>query len=84
MAKALRIIGKVYLWLAVAAILAGYASIWYFQGWLRLTEIASPFNVINLIAIVVTLAPGLLVLLWADWLDKRRSKSQPPSSTSAC
>ena len=74
MAKVLRIIGKVYLWLAGAAILTGYASIWYFQGWLRLTEIASPFNVINLIAIVVTVAPGGLLLLWADRLDKQRSK----------
>jgi hypothetical protein len=62
MRKALKIAGMIYLFLAGIVILIGYASITYFQGVGVLLEILSPFNVWNFIAVVVTLAPGLIML----------------------
>jgi hypothetical protein len=64
--KTIRIIANIYLTLAGAVILFGYASIWYFSGFTKLMEIISPFNLINWIAVVVTLAPGIALRAWAD------------------
>jgi hypothetical protein len=57
-----RAIAYVYLSIAFLIIFVGHASIVYFQGWGKLQEILSPFNVINYIVTLVTLAPGLILL----------------------
>ena len=47
MATVLIAIGKIWLWLAGALIVLSYASIWWFEGFSKLQEVASPFNVWN-------------------------------------
>jgi hypothetical protein len=60
--KIFRTISYVYLTIACVFILVGYISIVYFEGWGKLFEILSPFNVINYIAVILILAPGLVLL----------------------
>ena len=67
--KTIRVLGGTYLVLALAFIVFNYGAIWYFQGFWALTEILSPFNIINWIVTVATLLPGILLLVWADKRD---------------
>lgn len=78
-ASGLRVFG--YLWLALlsvlmlassVAIVVTAPSLW--QGWWRLTEIWSPFNVWNLLATAVSVAPGFGAL----WLAKRLMNGSEP------
>ena len=71
-AKISRVIGTSWLVLAVVATTLGYGSILYFHGWSELQEIASPFNLWNDIMLLVTLAPGALLLKLSDWLERRK------------
>lgn len=81
MTKALRVVGTVYLVLAALFIAANYALIWWFQGFWKLTEIVSPFNVINWLVTLVTVAPGLLLLAWAGRRERKASavRTTPPA-----
>ncbi len=71
-ARILRWLGVGWLALAITFILLNYAVIWYSQGWGRLQEIASPFNIYNLAAVVITLAPGLGLLKLSEYLAQRQ------------
>ena len=73
MATTLIVLGKIWLWVAAALILVGYASIWWFEGFGKLQEIVSPFNVWNVIAVVLTLAPGFGLLKLGEYLRERRA-----------
>jgi len=66
------VLGKVWLWVAGALILLSYASIWWFEGFGKLQEILSPFNVWNLIAVILTLAPGFVLLKLGERIRDRR------------
>lgn len=62
-----RLIGKTLFhlgnaWLAVAGtvILIGYGMVWYTSGFMALTAMLSPFNIANFLAVLITLAPGLV------------------------
>ena len=66
LSKTLIVIGKAYLWLA--SILLGYAAILYFEGWWRLQEIASPFNLWNAAALVITVLPGIGLIKFGEKL----------------
>src|SRR5262249_58225813 len=61
-ATVVRVIGIVWLVLAGLIIAIGYASTLYWDGVRRLMEIASPFNLWNWLAIILTVGPGLLLL----------------------
>jgi hypothetical protein len=56
--------------LAGALILLSYASIFYFEGWGKLQEIANPFNLVNFIAVIITLAPGYGLIMIGEKLSK--------------
>ena len=45
MATTLIVLGKIWIWVAAALIIFGYASIWWFEGFSKLQEILSPFNI---------------------------------------
>lgn len=62
------------IWFALAGllILVSAAMIWYMEGFGRVQEIFSPFNVINVIAVLVTLAPGIGANMLAERLEFRR------------
>jgi len=72
MVRALRVGGQVWIVLVVLLIAASYIAIVYFDGWGRFLEIADPFNLINDIAIIVALAPGVALLLLAEKLERKR------------
>ncbi len=69
-----------YIWLTGAAllILAGIAGTWMKGGFSAVQELLSPFNVVNWVVTVITLAPGLGALVWAD---KFKAKIPVPSRT---
>lgn len=62
------------MWFVLAGLLifASTLMIWYKDGFGRVQEIFSPFNLINFIAVMITLAPGLAARILADRLEQRR------------
>lgn len=77
MVKALRILG--YLWVGLAvlvllvSIVGGYMaaeSFWAFWDWLTTTF--SPFNIANFIALMVLLAPAFGIFILAEKLERRQ------------
>jgi hypothetical protein len=75
MIKAARILGFVWIGLAGAIVLFGYAMIWYMRGFGALQEVLSPFNLINYISVLLTFAPGFGLLVLGDWLERRRGRA---------
>ena len=69
-----------YIWLtgAVLLILAGIAGTWMKGGFSAVQDLLSPFNVVNWVFTVITLAPGLGALAWAE---KLKAKNPVPSRT---
>jgi hypothetical protein len=72
MTKVIRILGYVLLAAGVGLILIGILGTWMSRGFGAVQDLLSPFNIINWITMILTLAPGFLLLMWAD----RRSASQ--------
>jgi hypothetical protein len=72
---ALRIFGIAWLALGSLLILAGIAGTFMSEGFGAVQALMSPFNVINYVAIAVTLAPGIGALMWSDKLKQKRGSS---------
>jgi len=68
--KILKVIGYLYLVLAIGFILMNLYFVWVNEGFSVVQEILSPFNVANLIITLLTLAPGLLLLLASKYISK--------------
>lgn len=77
MIRLLRIFAKVWALVVVALVLVGYGAIFINEGFGRLQEVASPFNLVNFIAIVITLSPALGAWALADKMEKRNQASRP-------
>jgi hypothetical protein len=73
LARVLLWAGRVYLALAAIVILIGLATILVRDGVWHLWEVASPFNLWNAFAVILTLAPGL-ALVWVA----ERIGTEPP------
>lgn len=67
----LKIFGYIWLTAAVLLILAGIAGTWMKGGFFAVQELLSPFNVVNWIVTIITLAPGLGALAWAEKLKAK-------------
>jgi len=67
----LKVFGYIWLSAAVLLILAGIAGTWMKGGFSAVQELLSPFNVVNWIVTVITLAPGLGALVWAEKLKAK-------------
>ena len=80
MAKVVRWAGRIWLALAVALILFGYAGIWWTEGFYALADILSPFNFWNIIAVVIAVAPGLGLIKLAGWLERRNAAAKAESA----
>jgi hypothetical protein len=78
MANLIRGIGYVLLIGGAVFIVAALAGFYIRWGTSGLADVLSPFNVWNLIAIALTLAPGALLIGIGDLLATRR---QPARST---
>jgi hypothetical protein len=72
----LKVFGYIWLTAAVILILAGIAGVWMKGGFSAVQQVLSPFNIINWIVTVITLAPGLGALVWAE---KLKTKSRVAS-----
>ena len=68
---ALKIIGRIWLTLASIIILLGVYGVWHKEGFSAVQELMSPFNVLNYVAIVTTIAPGVGALMWSDKLKSK-------------
>jgi len=70
--------GFAYVWFVLAGcfILLNLLSIWYFQGFARLQEIMSPFNVVNFIVTLITLSPGIGAYLLAQKFERQQDGRQ--------
>lgn len=73
-------LGWVLLIAGAALVLAGIAGIAVKEGMWAAFQTLNPFNVLNVMAIIATLAPGTLLLMWAERLGQReKSRGQNPS-----
>jgi hypothetical protein len=62
---------KIWWGFAVVVNVIAVASIAWFEGWDKVQEIFSPYNVINYIAEIILVSPALGAQ-W--WLERRRQK----------
>ena len=72
-AKLLRGFSIVWFTLVSLFILANIALLWYAEGFSRVQEVFSPFNVVNAIVVVVTVSPGIGAYMLAERLEQSRS-----------
>jgi hypothetical protein len=65
--------GFAYIWLTAAALLifVGIVGTWMKGGFSAVQNLLSPFNIANYIITVITLAPGLGALFWAEKLKEK-------------
>lgn len=70
--KTLHVLSKAWFTLAILFILTGYALVWYTQGFAALQEILSPFNITNIVAVIVTLLPGFGLKMLAGKLENKQ------------
>jgi hypothetical protein len=74
LATVLKVLGYVWLVLAGIVVVASLGMIWWKEGFSRLQEILSPFNVVNWVVTMITLAPGYGLLFLADKLKAKVPK----------
>ena len=62
-----------YIWLVVTGllILVGIAGVWMKEGFSGVQDLLSPFNVVNYIAMVITLVPGIGLLKLSEKLQRK-------------
>jgi hypothetical protein len=67
-----------YIWLAGASLLiiVGIIGVWMKKGFSGVQELLSSYNVVNWLVTVITLAPGLGVLMWANKLEEKKRLRQ--------
>jgi len=67
--------GFAYVWLtaAVLLILTGIVGTWMKGGFSAVQDLLSPFNIVNYIVTIITLAPGLGALVWAEKLKEKNA-----------
>lgn len=70
--KTLRGFAVIWFVLASLLVLGGMLTIWYQHGFGRVQEIFSPFNVWNLLAVIITFAPGIAAHVLAERLEDNR------------
>lgn len=75
LATVCRVLGTIWLGLGGAVVMVGTVATWYFHGWRAYQDLMSPFNVGNLIAVVITLGPGVLLVVAADEFEHGRRKA---------
>jgi len=71
--KVLKIFGYIWVTLAAVLILVGIVGVWMKGGFSAVQELLSPFNIVNWIVMVITLAPGIAALMWAEKLSQKQA-----------
>jgi|SRR5208282_2552709 len=76
--------GLGWITLGVIAIIMGIVGTWMKGGFTAVQELMSPLNFKNSAAVLITLAPGLGALYWADKLAAKQrqhdARSKPSGS----
>lgn len=74
-----------YIWLSLASILIfiGIVGVWMKDGFSGVQALLSPFNVINWIVTVLTLAPGIGALALVSKLQEKMENAIPNKANSA-
>lgn len=75
--RLLRGFANIWFVLAGIFIVGNLILVWYYEGFSRVQEIMSPFNVWNFIMMIITLSPGLGALFLADHLEKKKRLENP-------
>ncbi len=62
-----------YIWLAVTGfiIVVGIAGVWTREGLSGVQDLLSPSNVVNYIAMAITLIPGIVLLKLSESLQRK-------------
>ncbi|HIF02671.1 MAG TPA: hypothetical protein EYQ84_04905 [Nitrospinaceae bacterium] len=60
------VLGKIYLWLVSLFIISIFVFIFLNEGLEKIQEILSAFNMVNFIATMIILAPGLGLIMWSN------------------
>lgn len=71
----LKVFGYIWLSLASILILVGIVGVWMKEGFSGVQALLSPFNVINWIVTVLTLAPGIGALALVSKLQEKMEKA---------
>ena len=66
-----KIIGYIWLVLAGPLILVGIYGVWMKEGFSGVQNLMSPFNVTNYIVMIITLAPGIGLLVLSEKLKTK-------------
>lgn len=76
LAKILNWVGNI--WLILAGLMIATVYVWtgVNQGWSKVWDWLSPFNVLNALAVLLTLAPGLVAKAVASKLYRRGKRLQ--------
>ena len=79
----LKAFGYIWLTLASIVILVGIIGVWMKEGFSGVQDLLSPFNVINWIVTIVTLAPGIGALALVSKLQEKIGKEVPNKANAA-
>lgn len=74
MAKAVTVLGWVFLVAGVGLILLGLAGIAMTDGIWVAIQTLSPFNIANFVVTAITLAPGILLITWGRKLTEKQRR----------
>lgn len=66
-----KVIGYIWLVLACLLILVGIVGVWMKQGFSGVQDLLTPFNVINGVVTLITLAPGIGLLMLSEKLQRK-------------
>lgn len=72
MGLVIKILGYVLLAIGALFIFAGTYGVWRTEGFGGVQDLYSPFNIINWLVTVATLAPGFLLIMCGNRLSNRR------------
>ena len=71
-----KVLGYVWLGLAFILILTGIAGVWMKEGFSGVQELLSPFNIINWVVTLATLAPGIGLLMLSEKLRLKQKSTK--------
>ncbi|MEH2625947.1 hypothetical protein V1292_004002 [Bradyrhizobium sp. AZCC 1719] len=76
LAKALRLMGTVWLWAAGLLIVSSHLVVLHLDGFWALVNLLNPWNIATALTLELTVAPGLLLHMAADQLTTPATSSQ--------
>lgn len=76
----LKVFGYIWVILAAVVILVGIVGVWMKGGFSAVQELLSPFNIVNWVVMLITLAPGIAALMWAEKLSQKQALPTMPSN----